>query len=79
MRRNCITRLLLVSIAALLQLQGVSARCAEPNQPAGIDIGSRKQLFIDERFIATSSEIEPVMNPPLRDGKIPLTTDQPWV
>ena len=75
MRRDCIAGLLLVSVVLLGR---VSVRCAEPKQPECIDIGSRKQLFVDSHLIANSSGIELVMNPPRRDGKVLLTTDQPW-
>lgn len=51
---------------------------AEDKQPAAIDVGSRKQLFIDDRFIASSRGVELVMNPPYRDGKVLLAADQPW-
>ena len=43
-----------------------------------IDIGTRKQLFIDDRFIESSAGVSLVMNPPRRDGIILLTNDQPW-
>ena len=43
-----------------------------------IDIGSRKQLFVDEMFIESSSGVELVMNPPYQSADPVLTTDEPW-
>jgi hypothetical protein len=43
-----------------------------------IDVGSRKQLFIDDRFIESSAGVTLVMNPPRRDGIVLITNDQPW-
>ena len=55
----------------------------EPKKTAGvignpIDIGSQKQLFMDQQLVATSRNITLTMNPPRRDGQVLLTTDQPW-
>ena len=54
----------------------------EPKKTAGvignpIDIGSQKQLFMDQQLVATSRNITLMMNPPRRDGQVLLTTDQP--
>ena len=43
-----------------------------------IDVGSRKQLFIDDRFIDSSHGVRSVMNPPHCDGRVVLRADQPW-
>ena len=43
-----------------------------------IDIGSRKQLFIDGRFIASQSGIELSMNPPVQHPDPVLVPDKPW-
>ena len=47
-------------------------------QPSVIDVGARKQLFVDERFIASSGGVELVMHRPQRDGQVLVTADQPW-
>lgn len=47
-------------------------------KPKPIDVGTTKQLFIDERFIDSSEGVELVMNSPRRDGVVLLQTDQPW-
>jgi len=61
----------------LLELSSSPANIAEM-PPVPIDVGARKQLFFDKRFIADSSGVELVMNTPRRDGEVLLTTDQPW-
>ena len=42
-----------------------------------IDIGSSKQLFVDDRFIASSRGVELVMNPPYPSPEPVLTADAP--
>lgn len=43
-----------------------------------IDIGARKQLFMDRRFIESMKGIELTMNAPWQTGEILVTADQPW-
>ena len=42
------------------------------------DIGSSKQLFFDDRFIATSNGVELAMNPPYQAAEPVVTVDAPW-
>ena len=43
-----------------------------------IDVGRRKQLFIDDRFVADSAGVDLVMNPAqVRDEPV-LVADRPW-
>ncbi|MCX7598205.1 MAG: hypothetical protein N2512_04985, partial [Armatimonadetes bacterium] len=42
-----------------------------------INVGDRKQLFIDNRFIAESENVELCMNPPVKRG-IVLRGERPW-
>ena len=44
---------------------------------AVIDVGNRKQLFIDDKFIASSENVTLTMNPPHQTGEILLTPDAP--
>ena len=46
--------------------------------PAPIDVGDRKQLFIDERFIAARERIELHTNPPQKVGLLRDETDKPF-
>lgn len=64
-------RYLILSVPIL-----AAATTAHAAQP--IDVGSRKQLFLDERFIESSNGVQLVMNPPRRDGKVLIMADQPW-
>jgi len=43
-----------------------------------INVGTRKQLFVDEQFIESRTGIELLMHPPVRDGRVLVTADQPW-
>ena len=45
---------------------------------APIEVGTRKQLFIDERFIAASRGIELRMNLPVQHPEPVLFADKPW-
>ena len=51
---------------------------AQDKNDGVIDVGSKKQLFIDDRFIASSRGVELTVNPPHRDGHVLLAADQPW-
>ncbi len=43
-----------------------------------IDVGSRKQLFIDESFFATSKGVTLKVKPPQKTGERILRPEQPW-
>lgn len=43
-----------------------------------IDVGSRKQLFIDDRFIASSEGVRLTMNPPVKMNDPVLANYIPW-
>ena len=47
------------------------------DRDGAIDVGGRKQLFIDDKFIESSRNIELTMNPPRRTGELLITADQP--
>ena len=56
----------------------ISSAAAEEEPQSAIDIGSEKQLFVDEKFIESSRNIELVMNPPYQTGEVLIKADQPW-
>jgi len=60
----------------LLLVTGNIARGDTSNAP--IDVGSRKQLFIDEKFIESITGVELVMNRPYQTGEVLITADKPW-
>ncbi|MBM3854144.1 MAG: hypothetical protein FJ399_13475, partial [Verrucomicrobia bacterium] len=43
-----------------------------------IEIGSRKQLFVDHKFIESDEGVTLVMNPPVRTGELLIVPDAPW-
>ena len=43
-----------------------------------VDVGSRKQLFIDDALIASSRKIKLTMNPPVKTGEQMIVADKPW-
>lgn len=43
-----------------------------------MDIGNRKQIFIDHRFIDSAQDIELSVNPPVKLPGPVLTSDKPW-
>ena len=73
MERDCVLRIMAAISGTMLLFSGW---CAGDDRVTVIDVGSRKQLFIDDRFIETSHGVELTMNPPRRDGQVLLTTDQ---
>jgi hypothetical protein len=46
--------------------------------PLAFDIGSRKQLFIDYKFIEAAEGVSLTMNPPARTGEVLIQADAPW-
>jgi hypothetical protein len=45
---------------------------------ATVQVGSRKQLFIDARFFDRASGVNLRMNPPLQSPEPVLRADKPW-
>ena len=43
-----------------------------------LDVGNRKQLFMDDRFIDGSENVELTMNPPHMGEEPVLVPDKPW-
>ena len=43
-----------------------------------IDVGTHKQLFVDNKFIASSEGIELTMNSPAKAAQPVLASDMPW-
>ncbi len=60
---------------------GLPAQGTEGKADGGqsvIDVGSRKQLFIDDRLVESSRDVSLTMNVPRRDGQVLIAPDQPW-
>ena len=43
-----------------------------------INVGSRKQLFVDDRLIESLRGVTLTMNPPRRDGRVLISPDETW-
>jgi len=55
-----------------------SARSFFGKSDAILDVGNRRQVFINGRFFASSKNVELVVHPPRKTGERTLVTDQPW-
>ena len=51
---------------------------ADELDETAIDIGTAKQLFIDQRLVAASQGVTLTMNTPDRDRRALIGPDQPW-
>jgi len=51
---------------------------AESPKSAALDIGDRRQVFIDGRFLASSNKVKLVAHQPRKTGEQNLKADQPW-
>ena len=67
---------LCVLFSLVLAAAVLSAAWAHAAPPV-LDVGSGKQLFFDERFIAESDGVAITMNPPVKAGVV-LAPDRPW-
>lgn len=43
-----------------------------------IEVGTSKQLMLDDRLLESSHGVRLTMNPPRRDGRLLLVPDEPW-
>ena len=65
--------------AALLGMTQAPNGWASDSLPVRmLEVGDRKQLFIDDLFFETSENISLQVHPPLKTGERTLVSDQPW-
>ncbi len=62
----------------LAALAAAAAPVLATGVPEVLDIGSRRQVFIDGRFLASSANVELVMHPPRKTLERTLVDDRPW-
>lgn len=62
------------SCSIIVSLSCIGAALGAPP----IDVGSRKQLFIDDKFISASRGVELTMNVPVKMNQPVLASDVPW-
>ncbi|MEP0844023.1 MAG: hypothetical protein HRF43_15075 [Phycisphaerae bacterium] len=72
--------LLMVAFLASVgtQPRPLSAAAGADQAPGVLDIGSRRQVFIDRRFLEKSRNVELVVHPPVKTGEMTLVADRPW-
>ncbi len=64
----------------LLSASFVAAQAANlsENPDAILDLGNRRQVFIDGRFFASAKNVELAVHPPRKTGERTLVADRPW-
>ena len=67
-------RVAVITILNIVSLIGGLRVSAE----SPIDVGSRKQLFVDELFFATSNNVALKIFPPQKTGETILRPEHPW-
>ena len=65
----------LVAAQCLPLIFATSAKAA-PAEP--LDIGNRRQVFIDRLFLAGAKDVELVVHPPQKTGERTIVPDRPW-
>jgi len=65
-------------MAGACTLLGTGTTARADTSDAPIDVGSRKQLFIDDKFIASIRGVELVVNRPYQTGEVLIEADKPW-
>lgn len=67
-------------LSVLLLAGGIELPVEAPGEDVSsqvIDVGSRKQLFVDELLIDSQRDVALLMNPSHATGELLLTADQP--
>ena len=79
MRQPCGTLRLrmLLAVAAILPA-AITARTVRCAADEPLEVGSRKQLFIDHKFIGSKENISLVVNPPVKRPGAVIKSDKPW-
>jgi len=70
----------ILSLVVLVAEIGMCQATPKPQERKSImkNVGSKKQLFIDEEFFASTNNIELNMNPPAKTGELTIKADRPW-
>jgi hypothetical protein len=76
-RRNWLKTAALSTVTAFSWRWASSIRAGEPSGPQAIDIGSRRELFVDDRLIDRLAGSRLELHPP-QPREIVLKFDQPW-
>ena len=69
----------MLSVSAMLLVSLVLVGLAvQAGAQESVNIGSRKQLFIDHSLIAAAHDVALTMNPPRKTGESCIVSDRPW-
>ncbi len=75
-RRVWLQTAAMMGVVAIKGVPGPSSTNAQESaDPKVRDIGSRKQLFIDERFVAEKQGVQLAVNPPVKAGPIDVAAE----
>jgi hypothetical protein len=73
-----LTLMLVLAIAALSN-RSAAAEPPQPNRSSGVlEIGSERQLFLDELIVERRDGISLTMNAPYQTGELLIAADAPW-
>jgi hypothetical protein len=75
MKRTC--ALWLLTFSGLIPMETTIAAPSDA-QADSIQVGSDKQLFIDDLFFDTNQGVQLRVNPPVKSGELTMVKDQPW-
>lgn len=62
----------------VLMLFSSPLMAADNDAETVIDVGNKKQIFLDGLFLDTKENVQLVMHKPYRDGQILIKPDKPW-
>ncbi len=66
-----------LAVLALLQAPpALRAQATRPSEP--LDIGGRRQVFVDGRFMPVARNVRLVVHPPCKTRERTINTDKPW-
>lgn len=78
-RRKAAIGSLLTLAVVLLPVSAFSEPAGVASKPSGVlDIGNRRQVFIDGRFLRDARDVELIVHPPCKTGERSLVPDRPW-
>ena len=59
-------------------LATLAAQTALPAQSNPLDVASRRQVFIDGRFLEVSDGVELVVHQPVKTNELTIAPEHPW-
>lgn len=69
----------LILVGVLAGIDPAAAQTGgQPRPPGGLDVGDRRQVFIDRTFLAESKGVELCVHPPRKTGDMTIKPEYPW-